>query len=190
MAKYSTGGGSSEGGGSCELCGSSTENLRTASVAGAELSVCPDCAKNHDENAKRRSSGGRGGSGSGAGGGGSSGGGSGGPGGNSPADRKRRAAQNTARQYDKVGGDSSHWEEHGTNYEKDRLPYLVKDYGKRVVDARQEVGLQREELAEELGVDESDLLAVEQGRATRAGVGGSIIAALEERLDVELSEET
>ena len=192
MAKYSTGGGSSGGGGSCELCGSSTENLRTASVAGAELSVCPECARNHDENAKRRSSGGRGGSGSGAGGGGggSGGGGSGGPGGDSPADRKRRAAQNTARQYDKVGGDSSHWEEHGTNYEKDRLPYLVKDYGKRVVDARQEAGLQREELAEELGVDESDLLAVEQGRATRAGVGGSIIAVLEERLDVELSEET
>lgn len=187
MAKYSTGGGSSGGEGSCELCGSSSENLRTASVAGAELSVCPSCAKNHDENAKRRSSGGRGGGGgSGAGGGG----GSGGQGGNSPADRKRRAAQNTARQYDKVGGDSSHWEEHGTNYEKDRLPYLVKDYGKRVVDARQEAGLQREELADELDVDESDLLAVEQGRATRAGVGGSIIAALEERLDIDLTEET
>ena len=193
MAKYSTGGSTSGGGGSCELCGTATENLRTASVAGAKLSVCPDCAKNHDENAKRTSSGGRGGrgGGSGAGGGGGAGGtGSGGGGGNSPADRKRRAAQNTARQYDKVGGDSSHWEEHGTNYEKDRLPYLVKDYGKRVVEARQDAGLQREELAEELEVDESDLLAVEQGRATRAGVGGSIIAALEERLDVELSEET
>lgn len=187
MAKYSTGGGSSGGGGSCELCGKATENLRTASVAGAELSVCPDCAKNHDENAKRKS-GGRGGrrGGSGAGGSGSSGG----PTGLDEAERKRRAAQNTARQYDKVGGDSSHWEEHGTNYEKDRLPYLVTDYGKRAVEARQNAGLQREELAEELEIEESDLLAVEQGRATRAGVGGSIIAALEERLDVELSEET
>jgi len=188
MAKYSTGDGSSGGGGSCELCGAATENLRTASVAGAELSVCPDCAKNHDENAKGRSGGGR--RGGGGGGGGGSGGSSGGPTGLSEEERKRRAAQNTAKQYDKVGGDSSHWEEHGTNYEKDRLPYLVSDYGKRVVDARQDAGLQRGELAQELKVDESDLLAVEQGRATRAGVGGSVIAALEERLDVELSEET
>lgn len=200
MAKYSTGDGSSGGGGSCELCGAATENLRTASVAGAELSVCPDCAKNHDENSKGRSgsgrrggSGGGGGGGSGGGGrggGGGSGGASGGPGGLSEEERKRRAAQNTAKQYDKAGGDSSHWEEHGTNYERDRLPYLVSDYGKRVVDARQDAGLQRGELAQELKVDESDLLAVEQGRATRAGVGGSVIAALEERLDVELSEET
>lgn len=200
MAKYSTGGGSSGGGGSCELCGTATENLRTASVAGAKLSVCPDCAKNHDENAKRGGRGGGsgrgsgGGSGSGgsgsSGGSGGSGGSSGGPGGLSESERKRRAAQNTAKQYDKVGGDSSHWEEHGTNYDKDRLPYLVNDYGKRVVDARQDAGLQRGELAQELKIDESDLLAVEQGRATRAGVGGSVIAALEERLDVELSEET
>jgi ribosome-binding protein aMBF1 (putative translation factor) len=184
MAKYSTGGSSRGGGGSCELCGAATESLRTATVAGAELSVCPDCAKNHDEAANRRSSR----SGGGGGGSGHSGG-SGGTG-DSPTDRKRRAAQNTARQYDKLGGDSSHWEEHGTDYESDRLPYLVSDYGKRVVEARQGAGLQREELAEELDVDESDLLAVEQGRATRAGVGGSVIAALESRLDVELSEET
>lgn len=181
MAKYSTGGGDRGGGGSCELCGTATESLRTAKVAGAELSLCPDCARNHDESATRRSS--RGGGGSGGGGGPTGGTG------DSPAERKRRAAQHTARQYDKLGGDSSHWEEHGTNYESDRLPYLVQDYGKRVVEARQDAGLQREELAEELGVDESDLLAVEQGRATRAGVGGSVISALEERLGVDLSEE-
>lgn len=192
MAKYSTGGGSSEGGGSCELCGAATENLRTATVAGATLSVCPDCARNHDEASTGRS-GGRDGSGAGGGSGGRDAGGSGaggGSGGMSESERKRRAARNTARQYDRVGGDSSHWEEHGTNYEADRLPYLVHDYGKRVVEARQQAGLQREELATELEIDESDLLAVEQGRATRAGVGGSVIAALEERLDVELSEET
>ena len=60
--------------------------------------------------------------------------------------------------------------------------------GERVVRARQDAGLQREELAEELDIDGKDLLAVEQARATQANVGGSVIAALEEFLDVELSE--
>ncbi|PSP47996.1 transcriptional regulator, partial [Halobacteriales archaeon QH_6_66_25] len=45
------------------------------------------------------------------------------------------------------------------------------------------------ELAGELGVDESDLLALEQGRATQAGVGGSVVRAAEEFLDVDLVEE-
>ena len=55
--------------------------------------------------------------------------------------------------------------------------------------ARQEVGLQPDELAAELGVAEDDLVAVEQGRAARANVGGSVIKALEERLGVDLAEE-
>lgn len=172
MAKYSTGGSAGSGsGGSCELCGTATDDLRTATVAGATLQVCADCASH----------------GEGGGGGGASGGETGTSGGRDRS--SKRTAQNAARALDAATGDSSHWEEEGTNYEGDQLPYLVPDYGERVVRARQDAGLQREELAADLDISENDLLAVEQGRATRAGVGGSVVAALEERLDVELAEE-
>ena len=165
MPKYSTGGASGGGGGqSCELCGSSSDSLRTANVAGAELTVCPSCS-DHDETPKKTNTG------------------------DDEQERKRKAAQNTARQFDARTGDSTHWEEEGTNYERDRLPYLVSDYGERAVRARQDAGFQREEVAEELDIDEKDLLAVEQGRATQASVGGSVVAALEEFLDVELADE-
>ncbi|GAA0300806.1 helix-turn-helix domain-containing protein [Halarchaeum salinum] len=177
MAKYSTGGSSGGGGGgTCELCGTSTDSLTTASVAGAELTVCRDCA-DLDESKKRsrRNTNAESGSSSGSSGG---------------SERERNSAVRTAaKQIDASRGDSSHWEEHGTNYERDRLPYLVSGYGERVEAARQEEGLQLAELAEELDVDENDLLAVEQGRATKAGVGGSVVRALEERLDVTLVSE-
>jgi ribosome-binding protein aMBF1 (putative translation factor) len=163
MAKYSTGGGGSEAGGSCELCGASGVDLRTATVAGAELDVCADCAE-HDD-APRRSSGS----------------------GDEESDRRKRAARNTARVHDASKNDPSHWES-GADYEDDQLPYLVDDYGRRLTEARQEAGLQIADLAAELGVEESDLLAIEQGRATQAGVGGSVVAAIEEHLDVELAE--
>ncbi|WP_336037842.1 multiprotein-bridging factor 1 family protein [Halobacterium yunchengense] len=164
MPKYSTGGAGGSGGGqTCELCGSTSDSLRSANVAGAELTVCPSCASSHDENPESEP--------------------------DTDQQRRKRAAQNKARAFDRAGGDSSHWEENGTDYERDRLPYLVDGYGERVVRARQAAGLQRGELAEELGVDEADLLAVEQGRATQANVGGSVVAALEEFLDVELSDE-
>ena len=168
MPKYSTGGAGSGGGSqTCELCGSAADSLREANVAGAELTVCPDCAS-HDESPQADDT----------------------DGDDADVDRKKRAAQNQAKQFDAATRrDSSHWEEEGTNYERDRLPYLVDDYGERVVRARQDAGLQREELAEELDIDESDLLAVEQGRATQASVGGSVVAALEGFLDVELSDE-
>jgi ribosome-binding protein aMBF1 (putative translation factor) len=162
MPKYSTGGGSGAGGGqTCELCGESAGDLRTATVAGATLEVCADCAphdESDDDSEEQR-------------------------------ERRRRAAQNTASLSDAVGGDSTHWEEEGTDYADDQLPYLVRNYGRRVVEARQEAGLQRDELAEELEVAENDLLAVEQGRATQAGVGGSVVRALEQRLDVTLVDE-
>lgn len=167
MAKYSTGDGSGGAGGrTCELCGQSADDLRRATVAGAELDVCGDCAP-HDDNAGTEDS----------------------DEGRDEVDRRKKAAQNTARAYDVARGDSSHWEEEGTDYEGDQLPYLVSDYGATVVKARQDAGLQREELAEELDITEGDLLAVEQGRAARAGVGGSVIAKLEDRLDVELADE-
>ena len=173
MAKYSTGGAGGGGdGGTCELCGTATEDLRRATVEGATLSVCSNCASLGEQES--------------SGGGGSSGGGESD---SRPENRRKRAAQNTARALDAATGDSSHWEEHGTNYDRDQLPYLVTDYGERVTRARQDAGFQREELAEEMGIDETDLLAVEQGRAVEASVGGSLIRTLEQRLDVELVDE-
>ncbi|APE95020.1 helix-turn-helix domain-containing protein [Halodesulfurarchaeum formicicum] len=170
MAKYSTGGTDGGGdGGTCELCGTATDDLHTVTVEGATLSVCSDCASLGET--------------------------TGGPAADTPdesgseTERRKRAAQHTAKAFDAATGDSTHWEEEGTNYEGDRLPYLVADYGERVLRARQEAGYQREELAESMDIDENDLLAVEQGRATSASVGGSLIRALEAELDVELVEE-
>lgn len=169
MAKYSTGDSSGGGDGdTCELCGAASERLRMANVAGAELEVCPDCAP-HDDAQKTTS--------------GSSGDGSS----RDSGERKRNAAQNTAKTSN-WDGDTSHWEESGTNYDDDQLPYLLKDYGKLLTEARQDAGLQRDELAAELDTDEADIIAVEQGRAARAGIGGGLIAKLEDRLDVQLSE--
>ncbi|SDC50359.1 multiprotein-bridging factor 1 family protein [Natrinema hispanicum] len=175
MAKYSTGSSGGGGGTNCELCGAESDSLRLASVAGAELEVCPDCAPHDDSQthgrdrtrsegnaSDRRSS-------------------------DEPS-RKQKAAQNVAKANPVWDEDSEHWESEGTNYDDDPLPYLVSGYGEAVVEARREAGLQRAELAEELDAPETDILAVEQGRATQAGIGGGLITALEERLDVTLSE--
>ncbi|MFC4988931.1 MULTISPECIES: helix-turn-helix domain-containing protein [Saliphagus] len=177
MAKYSTGTSSGGGGDSCELCGAESGSLRTATVAGAELEVCPDCAPHGEGGSGRRS-------GSGGAGGGQSHGGSQ----DSEAERRKRAARNTAKANPIWDGDSEHWEREGTNYDDDQLPYLVSDYGEVVVEARRDAGYQRGELADELEVPESDLLAIEQGRATQAGVGGGLVRELEEVLEVELAE--
>jgi len=169
MPKYSTGSGGGGGDGdSCELCGRSTGNLRKANVAGADLLVCGDCAP-HDDSRKQTAD-------------------SGGESRDESVSRRKRAAQRQAEVYDQAKSDASHWEE-GTDYESDRLPYLVSDYGQRAEAARQDAGLTIEELAAELDVDESDIDAVEQGRATRAGVGGSLVRALEERFGIELVDE-
>ena len=50
MAKYSTGGVGGDSGGACELCGAEGRELRTATVAGARLEVCEECA-HHGEDA-------------------------------------------------------------------------------------------------------------------------------------------
>jgi len=181
MAKYSTG--DSGGGGdgdSCELCGTASSRLSKANVEGAVLLVCPDCAP-HDDNRKTTSdeNGSSGGSSSGSSGGSSDG----------PTDRKKRAAQRQAQVYDAAKGDSTHWEEEGTNYEGDRLPYLVSDYGDRVSDAREDAGRSIADLAAELDVEEAALEAIEDGRATRAGVGGSAVRALEDEFDIDLVDE-
>jgi len=165
MAKYSTGSGGDSAGGSCELCGADGGDTESASVAGATLQLCSDCAQTHGED-------------------------TGGPAGGDSSedqDRKRRAAQNAAKMQDSQTADASHWED-GADYDADQLPYLVSDYGTRVTEARQDEGLQTAELAEELDLSEDDVLAVEQGRAVQANVKGSTIAALESFLDVELAD--
>ena len=164
MAKYSTGGGGTGSSESCELCGAKEVPLQTANVAGATLNVCGDCAQHGDGSSdtdtedREREQ-----------------------------DRKKRAAQNAARMHDAQQGDAEHWQD-GADYDDDQLPYLVADYGDQLTEARQDAGLQTAELADEIGVDESDIIAIEQGRATQAGIGGSVIEAIEDTLDVELAE--
>ena len=172
MTKYSTGGGGGGGGGgACELCGSESGDLREANVAGAELLVCSNCAPHGDNRHADRKRGGADRSRDA-----------------DERDRRKRAAQRTAKMRDAGKNDGRRWEE-GTDYEEDRLPYLVSGYAERAESARQAAGLRVEELAAELDAEEDDLLAIEQGRATRAGVGGSVVRAIEERFDVTLAEE-
>ena len=165
MAKYSTGDGGGGAGDACELCGAAGVDLQLATVAGAELQVCSDCAT-HGETTGQ------------SGGDDSS---------RDETNRSKRAAQNAARIHDAASNDPSHWES-GADYDDDQLPYLVSDYGEQLTTARQDAGLQIGELAEELDLREADVLAIEQGRATQAGVGGSTVEALEEFLDVALVE--
>ena len=162
MAKYSTGSSGGGSGESCELCGASGVKTSVANVAGAQLEVCRDCAQHDDKERSTDDNDGR-------------------------ENRKKRAAQNVARMHDSAKQDPGHWES-GADYDDDQLPYLVPDYDDRITTARQEAGYQLEELAEELDFDEGDLLALEQGRATQAGVGGSVVAAVEEFLGLELAE--
>ena len=185
MAKYSTGdGGGGDDGDACELCGRETTDLERATVAGAKLLVCSDC-RPHDDAGNAPSS--RGGSNSGGSAGGSSGGTS--DGSSETESRTKKLARKQAKMYDSATGDSKHWEEDGTNYESDRLPYLVSGYGDTVETARQDAGLTVEELADELDVDEEDVFAVEDGRAATAGVGGSVVRAIEDRLGLEIVDE-
>ena len=188
MPKYSTGGGGGgDDGDACELCGRETSDLRKATVAGAKLLVCSNCRPHDDAGNAPSDRGGR----SGGSRGGSAGGSSGGAGSGSGAteSRNKELARKQAKMYDSATGDSKRWEEEGTSYESDRLPYLVSGYGDVVTEARQEAGLTVEEVADELEVDEEDLLAVEDGRAATANVGGSVVRALEERFGIDVVDE-
>lgn len=162
MAKYSTGGVGGDSGGACELCGAEGRSLETATVAGATLEVCSECRKHGEQS------------------------------GSDPderekeRERRQETAQNVARLDDARAADTD-WEE-GTDYEDDPLPYLVSGYGSVLETARQDAGLAIGDLATEIDVDEADIVAIEQGRASRAGVGGSLIEALEAHLDIELAE--
>ncbi len=171
MAKYSTGsGGGGDDGDACELCGTESASLRKANVAGAELLVCSDCEpmsanRNKDEKKREQEGGTRDGE---------------------RTNRKKRAAQNTAKLMDSNQPDTE-WVE-GAEYDEDSLPYLVSDYGDLATEARQDAGLTPEEVADELEIDEEELLAVEEGRAVRADVSGNVIAKLEDRFGIELAE--
>jgi len=163
MAKYTTGDSvSDDTADACELCGTPSDSLRRATVAGASLLVCPACAPHDDGDDQQRSQ-------------------------RERSERSETAV--TAGSTPLWDGDSEHWETEGTGYDDDPLPYLLNDYGTHAEEARQAAGLKREELAEELDIETDTLLAIEQGRAARASVPGSIIAAVEDRLDVTLSEE-
>ncbi|MFB6220951.1 MAG: multiprotein-bridging factor 1 family protein [Halolamina sp.] len=170
MAKYSTGDGGGGGGDACELCGAETGSLDKANVAGAVLLVCSDCEpmgenRSKDRKKRQKQEGTRDGT---------------------RTNRKKRAAQNTAKVMDASSGNDD-WVEN-TDYDDDSLPYLVSGYGDVAKEARQDEGLTVEEVAERIDADEEDVLAVEEGRATRAGVGGSVVGKLEELFDVELAE--
>lgn len=171
MAKYSTGGVGSDDADSCELCGEDGTSLQETTVAGATLQVCGDCARHGEDDSR------------------AGGGVSGGDDRTDERSRRTRAAQNAARLADAGAGDSTHWEQEGTDYQDDPLPYLVRDYGEKLSEARQSAGVRPDELAGELGVTEADVLAVEQGRANHANVPGSLIEAIEKRLNVQLSED-
>jgi len=82
-----------------------------------------------------------------------------------------------------------HWEEGGTNYESDRLPYLVSGYGDDVAAARQRRRTHGRGAGRGIRRRRDDLFAVEDGRAATAGVGGSVVRALEERLGVDIVDE-
>jgi ribosome-binding protein aMBF1 (putative translation factor) len=167
MPKYSTDD-STGGGRSCELCGKASDDLTTATVAGAELDLCSDCVPHGEQDQRsERDTGSR-------------------DDGDGGRDSRQRAVRNTAKLADAYTGDSGRWEREGTNYDRDQLPYLVSDYGDRVRNAREDADLGIEALADELDADPSHLDAIEEGRAARAGVGGSLVEALEDRLDVTL----
>lgn len=176
MTKYSTGGVSSNDEGSCELCGAEGRSLQTERVAGAQLAICSECRTRHAEGGKKARERDEYGQETGT---------------RDPDedDRQQRAVRNTARMNDAQKRNSKHWED-GADYERDPLPYLVRGYGDRLANARAAIDLGTAELAGELDVDEADIIAIERGRATSADVGGSLITAIEERLDITLSDDS
>lgn len=167
MTKYSTGSsGQSDEGESCELCGKDSDELVTVSIAGAELAVCPSC-RQHDENITSS--------------------------GFDTGDREQRQEPTEFDSQTQGSGtsplwdsDTSRWEREGANYDTDQLPYLVDGYGTIVQEERVSLGYTLDELADEVGVSQKDLFAIEQGNAATMGVGGQVIRELEAYLDIRL----
>jgi ribosome-binding protein aMBF1 (putative translation factor) len=105
------------------------------------------------------------------------------------ASRRKRIARQQAKMIDRSKADADRWVREGTNYEADALPYLVDGYAEVVQAARADAELSVVELAELAAVDASSLRSVEAGRAASDEVGGSVIRALEDALDVRLVDE-
>ena len=161
MAKYSTGSSTQDDAGeACELCGTESGSLTEATIEGATLLVCSSCAPHDDGSDETDDSTGR-------------------------DTQSPTSGQATTPIWD---SDTEHWEEEGTDYDRDPLPYLKPEYGETVTQARQDAGLTLEELAAEIDVATDDLLAVEQGRAARANVGGSVIETLEDHFEISIAE--
>jgi ribosome-binding protein aMBF1 (putative translation factor) len=59
-----------------------------------------------------------------------------------------------------------------------------------LAEARREAGLQLPEFADAAGVPEAHVLAVEQERANKTGVGGSVVRAIENYLGIRLIDES
>lgn len=164
MAKYEVSGGGSQNTSQCELCGKDTSDITEVVVEGANLSVCPEC-KQHDDSTQRS------------------------------ADEKSRDGgtrdttpelpSDTNSLWD---GDTEHWEKHGTGYTDDQLPYLIDGYGNKVIEARRDAGMTREELADEIDIPVETLDIVEQETAYTNNVSGAVIARLESYFDIVLSE--
>lgn len=151
-------------GGTCELCGDEVNTLYNANIEGATLEVCIECSP-RDDNTKEEESRD-----------------------NESANKTKDMINRTTPNADNVLPDSS-WAEEGVGYDSEPLPYLVKNYGEVVRDAREDRGLTQEELAEEVGVGLNIIRVIEQGQAASRDVGGTVIEALEEELDVQIEEE-
>lgn len=151
-------------GGTCELCGNEADKLQSASIEGASLDVCSDCAPSDDreDNSEPRDEG--------------------------STNRKKEVINKATKNADEALPDSS-WAEEGVGYNEDSLPYLVKDYGKVVTNARQEEDMSQEDLADAIGVGVKIIRVIEQGQASSNDVGGQTIQLLEEELDITLEED-
>lgn len=150
-------------GGTCELCGEEADYLHSASIEGASLEVCGDCAPSDDR--KNDSE----------------------PRDEESTNRTKEVINRATPDADDALPDSS-WAEEGVGYDDDFLPYLVSDYGKIVTEARQEQDISQEELADAVNVGVNIIRVIEQGTASSNDVGGQTIQRLEDELDVTLEE--
>lgn len=177
MAKYSTGNAKSTSSsdvseGACELCGTDSDSLQTVKVSGATLQACSSCA-NHNDNATKQDGddGERDDSD---------------PVGQTDDNSKDRRTQHLSENGGYLNNDTSHWEQNGTNYEDDQLPYLVSGYAKSVTDARKARDLSQGELAEEVDTREELIQAIETNSLRDAGVGGELLSRVETFLEIEI----
>ncbi len=171
MAKYSTNSGSDSDdetdeitGTLCELCGSESDDLKRAKVAGAMLAVCPDCRPHDDAASDDESNGDRDGEGE---------------------DRVRRAIRKAHEHTNKP--DSSWVEE--AEYTSDRLPYLKQGYGELVREAREDDGMSQEELADKAMLGIKIIRVIENGQATGENIGRSDFERIEDVLGIDIIEE-